>query len=320
MESQDIKTMSNSIELSVIIPISERFDEVTELYQAYRSALDTTGKTYEVIYVLDGEFADCRMELEALRADGEKITIIQLAKSFGEATAITAGFENSTGDVIVNLPAYHQIEPAEIPKLLEAMGGNDMVIGRRWPRVDSGFNQFQTRAFHGLANFLTESRFRDLGCGARVFRRQVIDEVPVYGDQHRFLPVLAQRRGFRVIETDVAQSTRDSFRRIYRPGVYPRRVLDVLTVFFLVKFTKKPLRFFGLIGTAMFSLGGFFMLYMLIQRIFMDTALAERPALLLSALMVVLGAQLFALGLIGELIIFTHARELKEYTIAEIVN
>lgn len=312
--------MSNSTDLSVIIPISERFDEVTELYHAYRAALDTTGRSFEIIYVLDGEFPDCRTELEALRSSGENITIIQLAKSFGEATAITAGFENSSGKLIVNLPAYHQVEPAEIPKLLEAMDGHDMVIARRWPRVDSGLNQLQTKVFHGLANALTESRFRDLGCGARVFRRQVMDEVPVYGDQHRFLPVLAQRRGFRVAETDVAQSTRDSFRRIYRPGVYPRRVLDVLTVFFLVKFTKKPLRFFGLIGTTMFSLGGLFLLYLVIQRMFMDIALADRPALLLSALMVVLGAQLFALGLIGELIIFTHARELKEYTIAEIVN
>lgn len=312
--------MSNSTDLSVIIPISERFDEVTELYHAYRAALDTTGRSFEIIYVLDGEFPDCRTALEALRSGGENITIIQLAKSFGEATAITAGFENSSGMLIVNLPAYHQVEPAEIPKLLEAMDGHDMVIARRWPRVDSGLNQLQTRVFHGLANALTESRFRDLGCGARVFRRQVMDEVPVYGDQHRFLPVLAQRRGFRVAETDVAQSTRDSFRRIYRPGVYPRRVLDVLTVFFLVKFTKKPLRFFGMIGTTMFSLGGLFLLYLVIQRMFMDIALADRPALLLSALMVVLGAQLFALGLIGELIIFTHARELKEYTIAEIVN
>ena len=312
--------MSHSIDLSVIIPISERFDEVTELYHAYRTALDTTGKQYEVIYVLDGEFPDCRAELEALRADGENITIIQLAKSFGEATAITAGFENSSGELILNLPAYHQVEPAEIPKLLAGMDGNDMVIARRWPRVDSGLNQFQTKAFHFFANALTESRFRDLGCGARAFRRQVMVEVPVYGDQHRFLPVLAQRRGFRVAEVDVAQSTRDSFRRIYRPGVYPRRVLDVLTVFFLVKFTKKPLRFFGLIGTGMFVLGGLFLLYLVIQRMFMGMALADRPALLLSALMVVLGAQLFALGLIGELIIFTHARELKEYTIAEIVN
>ncbi len=307
------------IDVSVIIPVSERFDDVPELYQAYKSGIEASGFSYEFVYVLDGEFPDVLAELQSLQEKGEQITIIKLAKWFGEATALTAGFENSTGEVILALPAYYQIEATEIPSVLKALQDNDMVVARRWPRIDSSINQVQSRAFHWALTF-TGCSFRDLGCGVRAFKRQVIEEVTVYGDQHRFLPVLADRRGFSIRELDVAQSAQDSHRRIYRPGVYLRRLLDILTVFFLVKFTKKPLRFFGLIGSATLTIGGITLLVLVIERLFFGVDLADRPAMLLSSLLVVLGVQIFALGLIGELIIFTHAKDMKEYTIDEIVN
>jgi hypothetical protein len=144
--------------------------------------------------------------------------------------------------------------------------------------------------------------------------------MPLYGDQHRFAPLLADRLGFRIKEVDVRQSSKEKSWRVYPFGVYPRRLLDLLTVFFLVKFTKKPLRFFGLIGAGTFVIGGLIMLYLVIERLFFGSALADRPALLLSSLLVVLGVQIFALGLIGELIIFTHAKHIKEYTIDEVIN
>lgn len=311
--------MSKNIDVSVIVPVSERFDDVAELYQAYKSGLDSSDVSYEFIYVLDGEFPDVLANLKALQGVDEPVVVIKLAKWFGEATALTAGFENSSGDVILTLPAYYQIESTDISKILQELEDQDMVVTRRWPRTDSSINQIQARVFHWALKF-TGCSFQDLGCGARAFRRQVINEVNIYGDQHRFLPVLADRRGFRVKEIDVAQSTKDSHRRIYAPGVYLRRLLDILTVFFLVKFTKKPLRFFGLIGSSTLAIGGVILFYLVIERLFLGVPLAERPAMLLSSLLVVLGVQIFALGLIGELIIFTHAKDMKEYTIDEIVN
>ena len=132
--------------------------------------------------------------------------------------------------------------------------------------------------------------------------------------------MLANRQGFRVKELDVAQSPKDQFHGTYRQREYLHRILDIFTIFFLVRFTKKPLRFFGMIGTVTFAVGGLITAYVVIERLFFSVPLAERPALLLSSLLVVLGVQIFALGLIGELIIFTHAKELKEYTIDEIIN
>jgi hypothetical protein len=144
--------------------------------------------------------------------------------------------------------------------------------------------------------------------------------VPIYGDQHRFLPLLATRRGFRVREIRVRQSEKDRFDHGYGAKAYLQRFLDIFTVVFLVRFTKKPLRFFGMIGSVTFLLGAVFLTYVVIERLFFGEPLSDRPALLLSSLLVVLGLQIFALGLLGELIIFTHAGELKEYTIEKIVN
>jgi len=171
-----------------------------------------------------------------------------------------------------------------------------------------------------LLKVLSGEDFNDLGCGVRLFRKQVVKEVHLYGDQHRFFPVLAGRYGFRVKEVDVAQSPKDHFRGRYRLREYLHRLLDIATVFFLVRFTKKPLRFFGMIGSAVVAVGGAVVLILVVQRLFFDIGLADRPALLLGSLMLVLGVQIFALGLIGELIIFTHAGSIKEYTIRTIVS
>jgi Glycosyl transferase family 2 len=307
-------------DFSVIVSVSERYDDVRELYYAYKEALDKSGITYEFIYVLDGDFPQALSHLRQLQHEGQSIKLIKLARSFGEATALTAAFVNSAGGTVLTLPAYYQVEPAETSKILEEIRSHDMVIGCRYPRIDSWFNRLQTRCFNSLLRLTTGCSFRDLGCGVRAFKRQVMTEVPVYGDQHRFLPLLASRQGFRVQEVEVAQSKKEKTWRVYHPGVYPRRMLDLLTVFFLVKFTKKPLRFFGLIGIATFVVGSAIVGFLIIERQVFDMPLAERPALLLASLLVVLGVQIFALGLIGELIIFTHAKDLKEYTIEEIIN
>ena len=159
------------IELAVIVPVSERYDEVYELYDAYKKALQSSGCSYEFTYVLDGDFPDVLDKLTKLQAGGEPLRILKLGRWFGEATALTAGFENSRGDIILTLPAYYQVEPSEISKLLKEIHDHDMVIGRRFPRTDSRLNRLQTRLFNGMLNFTTGTSFHDLGCGVRAFKR-----------------------------------------------------------------------------------------------------------------------------------------------------
>lgn len=310
---------TEKIELSVIIPVTERFDTIPELYYRYKKSIETTGIKFEFIYALDGEQPEALKELVKLQED-EKLTIITLAKRFGEATVLNAAFSKASGDIFLTLPAYQQIEANEIPNLVKDLDKCDMVLARRWPRNDSIFNRLQTRLFNFLLRLSTDLKIHDAGCSARAFTRNVIEEVQLYGDLHRFFPVMAHRQGFRVIELDVKQAESDLHRRIYAPGIYIRRLLDLLTIFFLIKFTKKPLRFFGLVGTTLFGLGAVSSLYLIVERLFFNVDLADRPALFLSSLLIVLGVQIIAIGLIGEIIIFTHAKDLKEYKIDKIIN
>jgi glycosyltransferase involved in cell wall biosynthesis len=310
---------ARKIELSVIIPVTERYDPVQELFYKYKQGIEEAGMKHEIIYVLDGRYPEVLESLTSLQKS-EQITVITLAKLYGEATALTAAFSKSSGDIIMTLPAYQQVEAGEIPALIRAIDDSDMVMARRWPRKDSFINRLQSRVFNFLLRSFTDLKIHDAGCGVRVFRRQVMEEVHIYGDLHRFLPITAHRQGFRVKEVDVVQSQGDVFRRIYAPGIYVRRLLDLLTVFFLVKFTKKPLRFFGLVGSLLFGIGLLITLYIVGERVFFHVAMANRPALIMSSLLIVLGVQVVAIGLIGEIIIFTHAKDIKEYRIDRIIN
>ncbi len=306
-------------ELSVIIPVTERFDPIRELYYRYKEGITATGLSYEIIYVLDGNRPEALRELTSLH-ETESITIITLAKWFGEATALNAAFSISRGNLLLTLPAYEQIRAEEISRLVDGLQNSDMVLARRWPRHDSFINRVQSSIFNSLLRLSTDLRIQDAGCSARAFRRSVIEEVQIYGDLHRFFPVMAHRNGFRVVEVNISQAETDKFRRIYSPGIYVRRLLDLLTIFFLVKFTKKPLRFFGLVGITLLTVGAAATLYLIGDRLLFDVALANRPALVLSSLLIVLGIQVIAIGLIGEIIIFTHAGELKEYRIDKVIN
>jgi glycosyltransferase involved in cell wall biosynthesis len=308
------------VDVSVIIPVGARHADLATLYKDYRRGLELTGSSFECIFVLDGPRAAGQEALEQLMRAGERIIVVSLTRPFGESTALMAGLQHAHAETIVTLPAYYQIEPEEIGKLLKALDGAHLAIAHRWPRAGNRFEAMRRGAFHGLLERVTGQRFRDLGCGARAMKRRVLEEISLYGDQHKFLPVLASRQGFRVAEVDVRQSPYDRFDHAYRPREYTRRALDIFTVFFLVRFTKKPLRFFGMVGASAFGIGALLTAWLVLDRLAFDHPLADRPALLLSSLLVVLGLQLFAIGLLGELIIFTHARDIKDYQVDRIIE
>jgi glycosyltransferase involved in cell wall biosynthesis len=311
----------NPVRISVIIPVGRRHEDIRELYAEYRAGLDAVRMTYEFVFVMDGPHRDVMGEVESLIDSGPgNIVMVVLNRSFGESTAIMAGFERSCGEIILTLPAYHQVDAQDIGKLVAPLDSRDLVQGWRWPRAGNTLERIRRSMFHGLVARVTGMRLHDLGCGARAMKRVVLQELSLYGDQHRLLAVLANRQGFSVTEVEIRQSDRDRFQGVYMPREYAHFVLDVFTVFFLVRFTKKPLRFFGMLGAGMFGLGALLVLYLVVERLAFNESLADRPALLLSALVVVLGLQLFALGLLAELIIFTHARHIKDYQGAEVIQ
>jgi glycosyltransferase involved in cell wall biosynthesis len=307
--------------VSIVVPVVERHGRIDELYAEYKAAMAPLGIEHEFVFVVDGPLPGVFETLERLQQQGEALTIVGLTREFGESTALMAGFERCAGDIILTLPGYSQIDAAAgVPRLLAALESADMVVGHRWPRAGGMFERLRRSAFHSMVSSVTSQKLRDLGCSARAMRRRVLEEIALYGDQHRFLPVLADRQGFRTVEVDVPQSPQDRFEGVYRPREYAHRVLDIFTVFFLVRFTKKPLRFFGMLGAGLFGIALLVVMILVVQRLFFDQGLADRPALLLSSLLLVVGLQLFALGLLGEIVIFTHARNIKDYQIDRVIR
>ena len=307
-------------DISVVIPVGKRQDDPARLHQGYLDAIASCGKSYEFIYILDGPMPDYLRALKDASHDGTPLKIIELARSYGESTALNLGIKRAEAEIILQLPAYEQIIPESIPKLLDALVDCDMVLAYRTPRKDSFINRIQSRLFSRLLSGVADLDLIDVGCEARAIRRKILDEIPLYGDLDRFLPLLAHQRGFRVQQLGCNQSPHDAYTRLHSPGVYVHRVLDLLTVVFLLRFTKKPLRFFGMIGSTLVAGGGLWTLWLIVERLFYDVSLGDRPALVLSSLLIVLGIQVIAIGLVGELLIFTHARDLNDYTVERVVE
>jgi hypothetical protein len=196
-----------------------------------------------------------------------------------------------------------------VPEILSRLdAGVDVVVTRREPRNDSLINRLQSWAFHALARRVNGQDLHDLTCDLRGLNGTAARRLELYGDLHRFIPVLAAIRGFRVVEIPGAQRPEDLWLRVFHPGVYARRLLDLLHLFFLARFTRKPLRFFGLTGMAIGLVGFLICAALAWTKIFMGTALADRPLLILGVLLVVLGVQITSMGLIGEIIIFLAPR------------
>jgi len=312
---------SRGIRVSLIVPVTERCEDLLEIFRAHKDILDRRGVTSECIFVLDAGFERDGDVVRALAQEDDSVRVIQLSRAFGEATALGVGLEQAEGDIVVSLPSYFQTTPEGLDALLDALEGDcDIAIARRWPRHDSWINKLQNSGFHAVVSRFTGVTFHDLGCGVKGMKKQVAGEIPLYGDLHRFLPLLAYQRGFKVREVDVPQHQADQSTRLYKPGVYLRRLLDILTIVFLFKFTKKPLRFFGLIGSGLFAMGFGVSFYLALERMMGGSALADRPILILGVLLMVLGVQTGSIGLLGEIIIFTHARKMKDYTIEKFLK
>jgi glycosyltransferase involved in cell wall biosynthesis len=299
-----------SVAVSVIVPVTNRSDDLAGLYRAYVRILNPTGRSFEFLFVV-----------EAMQMSGEPIRVFTLPRSFGESTALAVGFEHARGDVIVTLAGFFQTVPEGVLKVLDRLEeGYDLVVTQRCPRMDSLVSRFENYVFHLLTRWLTGVQLHDISCGLKGMRPRVAREIVLYGDLYRFFPIMAHQKGFRVIEIAVPQDCRDERSRFRWPGVYLRRLLDIVTVFFLFKFTQKPLRFFGVIGAGLFGAGLSISAVLSVQRLLGWTGLTDRPLLILGVLLLVLGFQIVSIGLLGELIVFTHARKMKVYSVEQILK
>ncbi|HUQ53495.1 MAG TPA: glycosyltransferase [Gammaproteobacteria bacterium] len=308
------------IDIDVIVPVGARTDDLVPLHHERREALRDAGYNATFTYVIDGELPQVRDTLASLARGGDDACVIQLSRRFGETAAVLAGFANTKTELVMILPAFEQVETASLGRVIEALADADLVTVRRFPRCDSGWRRAQTQVFEAFIKGVGSSRFRDPGCTVHALRRTVLEETQLYGEQHGFLPLLAANVGFKVVEIDLPQARTDAARKVQRPRSYIHRLVDILSVFFLTRFTRRPLRFFGPAGAACTALGALGLVLVVVQRLFLGMPLAERPALILSSLLVAVGLQVLAIGLIGELIVFIHARSMRQYRVREIIE
>jgi hypothetical protein len=303
--------------VTVIVTVVERPEALDGLYREYAAVLDACGRSYEFIFVAHPYFHELLEPLLAIERLGEPVRTIEAARSVGETALLRMGLDDARGAVIVTVPAYRQVQPSAVAELLAAVdAGSDLAVARRWPRLDSRVNRLQHLALHLTAGRLANGTLHDIACGVRAAPREVLLDIPLYGDFARFLPLLAIFNGYRVVEVESAQHPSDLARRLYSPGVYVRRMIDILGLYFLLRFTEKPLRFFGLIGSVLAGIGGIALVVMFVQRLY-GQPLGDRPLMLLAVLLATLGVQAIALGLVGEMIVHFNASRRRGYRLRE---
>lgn len=301
--------------LSIVLPVTAEVPSVEAGFAAYKTALAPLARRLEFIYVLDGQHPQTLEALRRLARAGEPLQMLAFPQSLGESAALSVGFREAAGDIVLTLPPRPEVVPAELPQLVAGLDEADLVVARR--NDGRGVPPAPRGRFDSFVRMLFGTDLGDVRSGTRAMRREVAKELTVYGNQFRFLPLLAQAEGFLVREL-VMQVPAD------RPppgsGLRIDLSLDVLSTFFLLRFIKKPFRFFGGAGFAVLVPGLLLTAVMVIQRAFFGVGLVNRPLLVLSTLLIVLGVQIIAVGLIGEIIAFTYARDIKDYRVDRIVE
>jgi hypothetical protein len=306
------------VALSVIVPMFQDRTDVVQVYDAYKAAIERIGRPYELIYVLSWQSKRALADLKELKQRGEDALVLVLGQQLDEAEALLTGFAHARGAIVLTLPADPQVDPADIPQMIAALDHCDVAVGRR-PPTSSRLQRIQAKVFHRLLKLLFGHSFSDLVCRVRAWHRPVTEEISLHGVQPHFLPLLASERGFRISEVDVRPGTTGrtgvKLTLLKRIGV----ALDIVALYLVLKFTKKPLRFFGFIGLPILLAGVVSCTALAVARLAYGMPLADRPALVLAVLLVVLGIQIIALGLIGELVIFASGRRIKEHSIERIL-
>jgi glycosyltransferase involved in cell wall biosynthesis len=299
--------------ISVVIPLYNEEENISELHSRVRSALESVGKGFEVIYVDDGSTdATCAMLEKIQSADGN-VVVISFRRNFGQTAAFAAGFDYARGDVIITLDGDLQNDPDDIPRLLEAIEDSDIVSGWRKKRKDPFLSRrLPSIIANRLISWVTGVRLHDYGCSLKAYRRDVIKNLNLYGEMHRFIPAVANWYGVKVSEVETTHHPRLRGKSKYGISRTVKVVLDLITVKFLQSFSTKPLQFFGPIGLAS-GMGGFFIsLYLSIGKILYGRDIGGRPLLLLGALLIIVGVQFIGMGLLGEMLVRVYHESQKK--------
>lgn len=292
--------------ISVVIPVHDEERSVALLYDELVAALSGDGRAWEAVFVDDGSTDGTFAALARLHDANNNVRVVRLRRNFGKATALDAGFGEAAGDVIVTIDGDLQDDPAEIPPLLAKLAdGYDLVSGWKTKRQDPLTRRVPSKIFNVVAGKVSGVRLHDMNCGLKAYRAEVVEGMQLYGELHRYTPVLAHYRGYRVAELPVNHRPREHGRSNYGVERYVRGFLDLLTVTFMGRYRHRPLHLFGGLGLIAGAIGFAILVYLTLVKL-TGHAIGQRPLLTLGVLLVVVGIQLLSLGLLSELITSHH--------------
>ncbi len=304
-------------EVSIVVPAYEEVDSLPELAARIRAACDGAGLSFEVWLVDDGSADGTWAAVEALHAEDVRFAGLRFRRNYGKSAALSVGFERARGRYVVTIDADLQDDPAEIPALIERLEeGYDLVSGWKQTRRDPLAKKIPSRFFNAVTRAISGIRLHDFNCGLKAYRREVTQSIHVYGELHRYIPLLAKWAGFECItELPVEHHARRHGETKFGLERYVRGFLDLVSVVFMTRFAARPMHFFGAAGTLTFVLGTTICMWLSIDKLVFGHPIGDRPLLLLGLLLILFGAQMFTTGLLGEMIIRPRMERTDSYKI-----
>lgn len=309
--------------ISIIIPVYNEEDNILPLYNRLKPVLEDIGES-EIIFVDDGSTDNTFQRLCECAENDQSVKIAKFRRNSGQSTAISYGFDQASGEIIITMDADLQVDPTDIPQMVKQIReGSDVVCGWRKQRKDPFLRKkVPSRVFNWLTSKVTGLKIHDIGTPFRAYRKEVVKNISLYGELHRYVPVLAAWKGYKTAEVEVKHNPREHGKSKYGGSRLVRGFFDLLSVYFLEKYLSRPLHLFGTIGILSILAGSVISGYLLFLRIFYLEPLESRPLFTLGILMIVFGAQFITLGLLGEMITrFQHENnKSKSYDVESRVN
>jgi len=310
------------IDLSLIIPVFNEQENLKQLYKEITASCEELDKSYQVVFVDDGSTDNSLDILIEMQKKDPRIRVIRLRKNFGQTAALSAGFDHSQGDIVITLDADLQNDPSDFGKLIHKIEqGYDLVSGWRKKRKDKLLTRrIPSKIANWIISMITRVKLHDYGCTLKAFRRDVIKNINLYGEMHRFIPAIASNIGVSIAEVKVNHRPRRYGKSKYSLMRFIKVVLDLLTVKFLLSYSTRPLQIFGIFGLISGLAGGIIGLILSYQRLILKQGIADRPLLLLAVLLMVIGFQFITLGLLAEILVRAYHESIEKriYYIREI--
>ncbi|SDX27023.1 Glycosyltransferase involved in cell wall bisynthesis [Lutibacter oricola] len=314
------------MDISVVIPLLNEEESLNELHNWIAKVMQSNCYSYEILFIDDGSTDTSWEVIEKLSEKDKNVKGIRFQKNYGKSQALNAGFKEVKGNVVITMDADLQDSPDEIPELynLISKDGFDLISGWKKKRYDSKIRKnIPSKLFNAAARKTSGLKLHDFNCGLKAYKNEVVKNVDVNGEMHRYIPVLAKNAGFNKIgEKVVIHQARKYGVTKFGIDRFINGFLDLITIWFISKFGKRPMHLFGLLGTIMFIIGFLFAFYLGIDKLFIDTAgrlITQRPEFYISLITMVIGTQFFLAGFLGEIVLRTN-KDKKRYSISNKIN